>query len=72
MNERTLSERLESLAIQLEASEGDYDIVVDIAKELRKLSTETYAPGNSLSWRDVKPPKKNATRTDKFGRVQPF
>lgn len=71
MNERSLSEKLEDIANRLKNCDNVYQ-AYEIADEIAALSLETYAPGNSLSWRDVKPPKKNATRTDKFGRVQPF
>lgn len=71
MNERTLSEKLEDIANKLKMCDNVYQ-AYDIADEILALSVETYAPGNSLSWRDVKPPKKNATRTDKNGRIQPF
>lgn len=69
-SERELSERLEELADRLEYAAGDWDKTMDIAEEIRKLSTEKYAPGNSMSWKDVKP--KKTVKKDKFGRELPF
>lgn len=71
MNQRELSERLEELANRIEELSGSYELS-DIAAELRKLSSENYVPGNSLSWKDVKP-KTNSSYTDKkTGRNLPF
>lgn len=53
MNERELSVKLEELAQRLEDGHDRQEIIV----ELRKLSNENYAPGNSLSWDAVKPKK---------------
>lgn len=57
MNERDLSQKLEELA-KLLLSVGDVDyrkIMEQVAEELLKLSNENYAPGNSLSWNEIKP-----------------
>lgn len=80
MNERTLSEKLEILAAQLDdlSFDGDQDYlkhdVGRIAAELRKLSNESYAPGNSLSWAEVKPKsvKKPGGFVSKTGKRLPF
>lgn len=66
MNQRDLSEQLEELARRLEDGHDRNEI----AKELRKLSVEKYAPGNSVSWKDLKSPK--STKIDKLGRKLPF
>ncbi len=76
MNQRALSEKLEELAIILE-SLGDVDGITDtcynVAQELRKLSNENYAPGNGVSWADIKPKTVNKTFTDKkSGKKLPF
>lgn len=75
-NERELSEKLESLAYKLEEiSDNDlpnwFTEIREVAKELRKLSTENYAPGNSLSWGDVKPSSTKKTY-NQGGRKMPF
>lgn len=62
MNEREFSQKLEDLANKLdEISDSDeanwFREVRTVAQELRKLSNEKYAPGNSLSWDAVKPKK---------------
>lgn len=80
MNERNLSEKLEILAAQLDDLNFDGDLdylkhdVWRIAAELRKLSNETYAPGNSLSWDAVKPKpaKKKSGFVSKSGKRLPF
>lgn len=74
MNQRTLSERLEELATRLQtmiASDDEEHTIQTVIDELRKLSTENYVPGNSLSWKEIKP-KANKTFTDKSGRNLPF
>lgn len=76
MNQRDLSEKLELLAIRCEEIADSDDIswyleLRKVAKELRQLSVEKYAPGNSATWADVAPkPKKKYT--DKQGRKLPF
>lgn len=76
MNSRELSEKLDSLATELESCLGgdkkDLEIVAEIAKELRTLSNQSYAPGNGMSWNDVKPKATNKTFTDKNGKKLPF
>ena len=79
MNERSLSEKLDALALRLEtviqyfSGWDDYhDEAEDIVKELRQLSKETYAPGNTVSWADLKPKAANKTYTNKSGRKLPF
>lgn len=80
MNQRDLSEKLEILASQLDdlSFDGDQDYlkhdVWRIAAELRKLSNENYAPGNSLSWDAVKPKpvKKSGGFISKAGKRLPF
>lgn len=79
MNERFLSEKLDELASRLEVVamyfpgyDDNHEEVQNIAKELHKLSKETYAPGNSVSWTDVKPKTMKKTYTDKTGRKLPF
>lgn len=62
MNQRDLSEKLDELAGRLdEAVECDdpnwFRQVREVAAELRKLSNENYAPGNSMTWDEVKPKK---------------
>lgn len=52
MNSRELSERLDQLATRLEGNPESY---LEIVEELKKLSNQEYAPGNSLSWDAVKP-----------------
>lgn len=77
-NERELSEKLESLAYKLdEIADSDlpnwFTEIREIASELRKLSKENYAPGNGLSWGDVKPNSTKKTYTDKkTGKKLPF
>lgn len=67
MNERELSQRLDELATMLE--EGyDRD---DIIAKLRKLSNESYAPGNSTTWEAIKP-KKQGGFISKTGKNLPF
>lgn len=68
MNMRDLSEKLEELAVRLDNGH-DRD---EIAKELRALSNQTYAPGNGQSWADIAPKSTKKTFTDKQGRVTPF
>lgn len=74
MNERKLSEKLEELADRIhEYSEGHVEELLEIESELRKLSNENYAPGNSLSWDAVKPkPKKQGGFISKSGKRTPF
>ena len=78
MNQRELSERLEELANQLETwmnnDEASERIVYEVMQELRKLSTENYAPGSSLSWDTVKPKpvKKPGGFISKSGKKLPF
>lgn len=80
MNQRDLSEKLEDLAILLEGIpyktiEGDQTIIATVVQELHKLSTENYAPGNSLSWDAVKPKptvKKKGGFVSKSGKRMPF
>lgn len=71
MNERELSIKLEELANKLEEVAGDWDKTMLVAEEVRKLSNENYAPGNSLSWGAVapKPVKKSYTQG---GKKSPF
>lgn len=57
MNQRDLSEKLEELANLLEADHGVEGTIEDVVKELRKLSNENYAPGNSMTWNEIKPKK---------------
>ncbi len=61
MNQRDLSEKLERLAISLEmicsSDSQDHQVVWNIAQELRELSNENYAPGNSVTWDEIKPKK---------------
>lgn len=75
MNSRELSEKLDELATKLDKA-GDVGyrkIMNEVAEELRKLSNEKYAPGNSLSWSDVRPKSVNNTFTDtKTGKKLPF
>lgn len=78
MNERTLSEKLDALATRLEyiaqffpGYNDNHEEVENIIAELRQLSKENYAPGNSLSWKDVKS-KSSKSYTDKSGRKLPF
>lgn len=79
MNQRDLSQKLEDLATLLEGIpyqtiEGDQTVITTVAQELRKLSNENYAPGNSLSWDAVKPKpvKKQGGFISKQGRNLPF
>lgn len=55
MNQRELSEKLEKLADKMEEVAGDWDKTMDLAEEVRKLSNENYAPGNSTTWEAIKP-----------------
>lgn len=71
-NERELSEKLEDIARRLENCDNVYQ-AYEIAEEIRALSTQAYAPGNSVSWKDIKPKSTNKTYTDKkTGRKLPF
>lgn len=79
MNERELSVKLEELAVRLdEISDSDdadwFRTVRQVATELRKLSNENYAPGNSLTWDAVKPKKAKPQGgyISKSGRQLPF
>lgn len=72
MNSRELSEKLDVLAFELEDPDVSRETLDYIAKELRQLSNEKYAPGNGLSWSDVKPKPVNKTFTDPSGRKLPF
>lgn len=78
MNQRELSEKLEELAVKLEGWGEDDDVpesvIFGVAKELRKLSKENYAPGNGLSWEAVQPKtvKKQGGFISKTGRNLPF
>lgn len=77
MNQRDLSEKLDKLATKLEELRYDSeDLETDLQKvadQLRKLSTENYAPGNSVSWADLKPKSVNKKFTDKTtGKELPF
>lgn len=78
MNERELSAKLERLAISLEAicssDNQDHQVVWNVAQELRELSNENYAPGNSLSWDAVKPKtvKRQGGFKSKSGKTMPF
>jgi hypothetical protein len=73
MNQRDLSEKLDELAMTLRTCCGNDEIIQDVADELRKLSKENYAPGNSVSWSDLKPKTVNKKFTDpKTGRKLPF
>ena len=77
MNERSLSEKLEDLALRLEESYewrelNAWQEIEKIIVELRQLSKENYAPGNSMSWTDVKPKTVKKTFTDKSGKKLPF
>lgn len=72
MNQRDLSEKLDKLATRLEEAEEWLD-VKKIVTELRRLSNENYAPGNSVSWADLKPKSVNKKFTDKTtGKELPF
>lgn len=73
MNERSLADQLNELAEQLENSgTHGFSNVWDIAQELRKLASKNYAPGNSVSWSDIKPKSTKKLYTDKQGRKLPF
>lgn len=74
MNSRELSEKLDSLATRLtKAGDVGYrKIMEEVAEELRNLSNQSYAPGNGMSWNDVKPKSVNKTFTDKSGKKLPF
>lgn len=76
MNQRELSEKLEFLAARLSgAGDVGYRKIMDeVAEELRKLSNENYAPGNSLSWDAVKPKpvKKQGGFISNSGKRLPF
>ena len=69
MNSRELSEKLDALATRLESEPDDF---MAIAAELRQLSNEKYAPGNSVTWAEIKPKSTNKTYTDKSGKKSPF
>ncbi len=70
MNQRDLSEKLDELARRLEDEFDCYEI----AAELRKLSNENYAPGNSTTWEAIKPKpvKKQGGFISKTGKNLPF
>lgn len=75
MNHRNLSEQLDDLATRLEKAFDldDPNVILEIAKELRRLSNEKYAPGNSATWEEIKP--KNTKKTfisKKTGKKLPF
>jgi len=78
VNQRELSEKLEALANKLDElyyDSSDLESELrDIAVELRKLSNENYAPGNSLTWDAVKPKKAKSQGgfISKSGRQLPF
>lgn len=79
MNQRNLSEKLEELANKLEEwfadDEVSESVIGEVMKELRKLSKENYAPGNSLSWDAVKPKtakKPQGGFISKSGKRMPF
>jgi hypothetical protein len=76
-----LSEKLEELADKLDNLHYDEDQddlkhdIWSIATELRKLSNENYAPGNSLSWDAIKPKpvsKRQGGFISRTGRKLPF
>lgn len=75
-NERDLSEKLADIADRLEkvnlSLEGNEVAIASIAAEIRTLSNEKYAPGNSQTWKDIKPKSSKKTYTDKSGRITPF
>lgn len=71
-NERELSEKLAEIASVLENLTGDNEAVCyDLAQQLKKLSNEKYAPGNSVAWKDVKP-KSSKKSYSQSGRQMPF
>jgi hypothetical protein len=75
MNQRDLSEKLEELANILENESDEVtQIILYVATELRKLSNENYAPGNSLGWEAIqpKPAKKQGGFISKSGKKSPF
>jgi len=73
MNQRELSQKLEELASLLEV-DSHPSTIEKIVGELRKLSNENYAPGNSLSWDAVKPKqvKKQGGFISRTGKNLPF
>lgn len=74
MNERELSLKLDEIASLLEI-DNHPSTIERVIKELRKLSNENYAPGNSLSWDAVKPKtavKKQGGFISKSGKTTPF
>jgi len=74
VNSRELSEALDALASRLESvvDSDDPATVLEVAQELRRLSNEKYAPGNSATWAEIQPKKAKKTFTDKTGRKMPF
>jgi hypothetical protein len=77
VNDRDLSEKLEELARRLETVvDGSlFNLETEVAaitQELRELSKQKYAPGNSVSWSDVKPKSTKKIYTDGKGRKSPF
>lgn len=80
MNQRELSSKLEELASALDgAVESDssdwFRTVREVSVELRKLSNENYAPGNSTTWEAIKPKptiKKSGGFISNTGKKFPF
>lgn len=74
MNSRELSEKLEELATRLVDSNDDRLIILQIVEELRALSNQTYAPGNSTTWDAIKPKPTKPTGgfVSKSGQNLPF
>lgn len=79
MNQRELSEKLEDLANKLdEVSDSDsadwFRVVRSVSQELRKLSNENYAPGNSTTWDAIRPKaaKPQGGFVSKTGKKLPF
>ncbi len=73
MNDRDLSEKLDAIASKLEVLSTDHIELIPIIKELRELSNEKYAPGNSLTWTDVNPKAVKKVYMDKTtGKKLPF
>lgn len=80
MTNRELSEKLYSLARQLEeiasgnvANTTARRTISEISDELYELSDEKYSPG-STSWNDIKPPKKAKKQSyiNTAGKKLPF
>lgn len=78
MNSRELSEKLDELATKLEEWFNDDEIpegvVREVMRELRKLSTQNYTPGNGTTWEALKtkvtkPPGGHVSKT---GKKLPF